>query len=208
MSGLCECPLNATLTTISTYDCGIDFDQIVRLAFVKIQTALFIDEADMQTEASWDVLVAAVDDTKVVLTPPTVSLVIPSSEAQEEGGNDNTTINGVPNYLGENPVQIAGMINSMPSATYTEVRDLACQSKANIGKPLLMVYMFNRYNEVVFSDEAGDPVGFDIYNFRISTPGSEGFNALNKFNFTFYMDSEWADNFAISQLAFDPLTDI
>jgi len=211
---LCECPSNPTLTTISDYECGIDFDQIVRLGFSKNQPAQFPTLAGaggIQVQASWDALKAAVDDTKVILTPPTVSLTIPKSEAQEAGGNDNSTIKGIPNYLGENPILISGQINSMPSAVYAEMLDLVCQSKSNIGKSLVMFYPFNQFEQVVYDDEGRDDVdlkGFPIYNFRISSPGSEGFNSLNTYDFSFYVAADWAKNFMVTKCDFDPLTDI
>lgn len=211
---LCTCPPNATLTTVTDYECGIDFDQIVRLSFSKNQANQFPTLAGaggIQVKASWDTLKAAGDDTKVILTPPTVNLTIPASEGQETGGNDNSTIKGIPNYLGENPVLVTGEINSMPAAQYLELKDFVCQSKSNIGKALTMVYLFNQFDQVIYDDEGLDGTelkGFPIYNFRISTPSTEGFNALNKFTFSFWMAADWADQFSITELDFDPLTEI
>ena len=211
---LCTCPPNATLTAVSDFECGIDFDQIVRLAFSKNQAAQFpalTGVGGIQLQASWTTLKAAVDNTKVILTPPTVNLTIPTSEGQETGGNDNSTIKGIPNYLGENPVLVSGEINSMPADVYTELKDFVCQSKSNIGKPLAMVYFFNQFEQVVADDEGLDDTdfkGFPIYNFRLSTPGTEGFNSLNKYTFSFWMAADWADQFKVTELDFDPLSDI
>src|SRR5687768_14263020 len=99
-----DCPLPAALTAIPASTCPFKLDQIVRLALQRRQpvaTPPFATLADIQTLLDWTTLRDAVDATKIVLTPLFAGLTIPESEGQTVGGNDNSTIGGVPEYNGE-----------------------------------------------------------------------------------------------------------
>lgn len=160
--------------------------------------------------ASWTALKAASDSTKIVVTPVLDSLVIPMSEAAEEGGNDNTTPNGIPIYLGENPVNVTGLFRNLPKTTIADLRKLTCESFNGAGGPQLSVFLFTRYGKIIHAGaSAGDSFGIDMYNFRLSTPGSEGYNADNKSMMGFYLPSDWDEDFVISTPSdFNPITDL
>jgi hypothetical protein len=200
-----ECPKPTALTAIPDNDCGMKFDQIVRLALQRRQSTPSFDGTDLITvEATWDALKALTTAEKVVMSPIFAGMVIPPSEGAEEGGNDNSTVNGIPQYLGENPVKVTGEFRNLKSTVKAALDKLAGESLASAGVPQIWVYMFNRGRKVISKGNEGIP----IYNFRVSTPGSEGYNQDNKHNFSFWLPADWDKDVVMAELDFDPLTSI
>lgn len=202
-----KCPKDPFLPDIPPVECPIDWDQIVRLAFSRPQPSgapQFPDVLSIQALANWQTFFAAVDDTKIVVTPPTPNTVIPQSEAQTEGGNSNETINGVTRYLGEGSVEVSGEILSLDDDTAEAIRALSCE-------PNLIVWMFNRFDQVIYKDLVDDgngANGFPLTNFRLSTVGTDGFNAKNKYAYTFQFDGRWDEKWGVADVDFNVLTDI
>ncbi len=200
------CPKPTALTPIPANGCGMKFDQIVRLGLQRTQdTPSFNGTTDLITdEATWDTLAAAVDSTKIVTTPIFADLVIPPSEGAEEGGNDNSTVGGVPQYLGENPVKVTGVFRNLTSACKLQLDKLAAESLASAGVPQISIYAFNRIGRLISKGDSGIP----IYNFRLSTIGSEGYQQDNKIHFSFYLPADWDKDVVMTELDFNPLTAI
>jgi hypothetical protein len=214
-----NCPLPAALTAIPAVTCPFKFDQIVRIAFQRRQpvaTPPFATLADLQTLLEWTTFKAAVDDTKIVVSPIFASLVIPQSEGLTTGGNDNTTFNGVREYNGEGAVTVTGQFKNLPPVSKRAMDLLSQESLASsVGVSNLTIYMINK-DGYVFSvnpvDGAGaattNYVGVPVYNFRIASTGSEGFNAPNINGFSFDLPANWADYITSVKPTFDPLTEI
>lgn len=199
------CPKPTALTAIPDNGCGMKFDQIVRLALQRTQDPASFDGTTLITaEANWDTLIAASGNTKIVKTPIFADLVIPSSEAAEEGGNDNSTVGGVPQYLGENPVKVTGVFRNLLSATKLQLDKLAGESLASNGVSQIWIYAFNRHGKLISKGNDGIP----IYNFRLGTFGSEGYQQDNKCPFSFWLPADWDASVVMTSLAFNPLTAI
>jgi hypothetical protein len=213
------CPLPAALKAVPAFSCPFHLDQIVRLAFQRRQPIAnppFATLADIQSLAKWTTYRDAVDDTKIILTPLFAGMVIPSSEALSSGGNDNSTIGGIPEYNGEGSVSPTGQFKGLPPIVKRALDSLIPESMvSSTGLSNLTVYMFNR-DGVVFTvnppGAADAPTtiykGVAINNFRLGSTGSEGLNARNINPFGFSMLANWADYLAAVKPAFDPLTDI
>jgi hypothetical protein len=212
MGLICECPLG-TLPNQIDLTCATDLDQIVRIAFQKPQaTPSFVTLTPITDVDTWTTLLAASDDTKVVLSPATANVVIPSSEAVYVGENSNESINGLGYYLGENNIRVTGEISSANQLVIDALADLACFSDVSLGASQLTAYFFIRrikgVSRVVAkgSDVAGDYVGFQIFNFRVSSVGSEGYQTKSKYMFSFDMQpDEWAKMELVST-DFNPLS--
>lgn len=197
--GLITCPLPAALTTIPASSCPVKFDQVVKMAFQRSGQTSFADLTALQTLATWTPLLAAVNSTKVIVTPYFASLSFPPSEAQEEGGNDNTTVNGIPVYKGEGFVQITGVFEGLTKAQYQALKKLTQESFNLSGGTNLTVFFFNRFGQILHDMNGAEPRGFALYNFRMATVGSEGYNANNKYNFSMQLSGEWDDNATLTQ---------
>jgi len=195
----CTCPLG-TLPNQIDLSCATDLDQIVRIAFQKPQTAAPFDSTDPISDVdSWTALLASATDTKIVLSPATANLVIPSSEAVYVGENSNESVNGLGYYLGENNVRVAGEIHSASQAVMDALSELSCYSDVTLGASQLTAFFFIRRIKGVSrvmakgSDVAGEYKGFQIFNFRVSSVGSEGYQTKSKYMFSFDMQpDEWA----------------
>jgi hypothetical protein len=76
----------------------------------------------------------------------------------------------------------------------------------------LGVYAFNRQGNLFSKlDGSGDILPIGIYNFRISTRGTEGYNQDDKLNFSFYLDDDWDSGLTehkASTFDFNPLTQL
>ena len=212
MGLICECPLG-TLPNQIDLTCATDLDQIVRIAFQKPQaTPSFVTATPITDADTWTTLLAASDDTKVVLSPATANLVIPSSEAVYVGENSNESINGLGYYLGEQNIRVTGEISSASQLVIDALSDLACYSDVSLGASQLTAYFFIRrikgVSRVVAkgSDVAGDYVGFQIFNFRVSSVGSEGYQTKSKYMFSFDMQPDEWKKMELVSTDFNPLS--
>lgn len=182
MSLVCDCTnLPAALADIPNQTCQKNerIGQIVRLAFQRVQPsgAPTFTEANIGLEATWTPLLAAIDSTKIVLSPLLTNAVIANTEAQTTGGNDNTTVKGVPVYFGEG----FGSFTSVLQDASKEVKDalaaLACETFTSI--PQVTVYFFSEFNRVFAADLSPTDVrGFELVNLRVGGTGTEGKNSV------------------------------
>lgn len=216
-----SCPLPTALTTIPTQACPFRFDQIVRAFFQRRQpsaTPTFATLTAFQTLATWTPLMTAVDSTKVVASPIFSGLVIPRSEAITTGGGDNSTFNGIAEYNGEGSVRVTAQLKNVAPAVKRAMDLLSQESlSGSTGLTNLEVFMVNKDNyafPVNPMTNAVPPVattvykGVPIYNFRISSAGSEGFGAPNIHDISWDMPASWADYLASVKPLFDFLTDL
>lgn len=214
-----NCPLPLALTPIAAQLCAFKFDQIVRLAFQRRQpnsAPPFETLADIQNIENWDALKIAAGNTKVTLSPIFTGLVIPQSEALITGGGDNSTFRGIREYNGENAITVTGQFKNLAPAIKRQLDLYSQESIASAtGVSNLTIYMINHNGNIFPRNPVGagevattQYFGVPVYNFRISSPGSEGFNAPNINGFSFDLDANWADYITAIAPAFDPLTDL
>lgn len=197
------CPKPEALTPMPAQDCPFRLDQIVRMAFGRRAVPAFATEAAMKLLATWTPLIAAADDTKIVISPLFAGFVVPSSEGIFQGGGDNTTFNGLRIYQGENFVTITGQFSNISPAVHAALEELSQYSLASsVGVTDLEIIPFNRLGYAF-------PNGLDmipVYNFRVGTRGSEGLNANDIIPFSFDVLPDWDKNLQSVKLGFDPLT--
>ncbi len=211
----CACPKPSALTAITAVSCAFKIDQTVRLAFVRNHTAsLFPVSSNAITAlASWTANKALTNSNKHIISPLFSNPQLPQSEALEEGGNDNTTVNGIPLYMGEGFVKFTGQFRNLEPAIADQLRLLSCESEASAaGAALLGAYFINRAGNIFHKLDGDDePLPIEIYNFRTSSRGTEGFAKDDILNFSFYMDGNWDSGLSRtlrSTLDFNPLTQL
>lgn len=201
-----SCPPATALSQINKVTCAQFFDQIVMALFQRKQSAApFANEAALKTLAAWDTLVTAADATKVVFTPVFASATIAESEALTQGGNDNTTFNGIPEYYGEGFAPFAGVFKNLPPAQKKELKKLSGESIATAsGVANLTVFLVNREGQIIHNNLQG----FPIYNFRISSVGTQGLNSPNTNSIGFILPPDWDENAMVTTPDFDPFTQL
>src|SRR5882757_1031142 len=122
------CPLPTTLASIPVSACPFRFDQISRVAIRRRSNAAFASTTTFNLLATWTPLLAATDDTKIVMSPIFTNPVIPASAGQFVGGNDNTTFNGLREYYGEQYLEFTGEFKNPAPATLAAMDELAAES--------------------------------------------------------------------------------
>lgn len=199
------CPAPAALAAIPAQSCPFRMDQIVRFAFGRRAVPAFATEAALKLLATWTTLIAAADNTKVVMSPLFAGMVIPGSEGVFVGGGDNTTFNGIRQYQGEANVTVTGTFTNMSPAVKAALDLLTQESLASaVGVSNLEVVMFNKDGFAATKNLDFIP----IYNFRLSSRASEGLNANDVHAFSFDMLPDWETGLQMTKLGFDPLTAI
>lgn len=189
MDPLFSCPPPTALTTIPAQACPEIWDQWVRFAFQRKQASPSFTAATIKVAATWTPLLTAADSTKIVLTPLMAGIVIPPGEILKEGGNDNSTINGIPRVTGLGFVPITATPQSLQAAVRSAIQALGAESALSPGFTNIWMYGINRFGQIIAN---ADGSGFDAYNIMIGDSGTEGFAKLNTNNFGFDMAGGWS----------------
>lgn len=207
MDPLFNCPPPASLAAVPAQDCPERFDQIVRFAFQRIQDTPSFTETSIMLQATWTDLMAETDDTKLILSPLIPNVVIPPGEVLKEGGNDNTTINGIPKLAGRGFVPVTAQLQDTKAAVRAALRALVAESALIPGFTNLWAYGINRFGQVIYEKSSANCLGIKIYNLYVGDTGTEGLNKSNINNLTFDLEPGWSDATAtIKPTAFNPLT--
>jgi len=194
MEPLFTCPPSESLETIPDQECPEVFDQIIRFGYQRIQDTPSFTATTIITAAPWSPLLTATDDTKMVLTPLVPNVVIPTGEILKEGGNDNTTINGIPRLSGRGFVPVTAQLENIERAVRAALRKLASESALQPGFTNLWMYMFNRFGQIIANEDGS---GIYVYNVMVGDTGTEGFNKQNKNNLSFDLAPGWSDKVRI-----------
>lgn len=201
---LLECPPPAVLANIPATNCPIKFDQIQKIAFGRKTTdARFDTEAEMLTQAAWTALLAATDESKIVVSPYFTGLTIPVGEAIKTGGNDNTTINGISELQGGPSVVVPFICKNISAETARGLRALCSETQLQPGDTNLEGYFFARNNNIIYDARDTKIQGFEIFNLFVPDVASEGFNANNTYNCSFELKFGWSEYFKMVKANFN-----
>lgn len=212
MSLNCDCESLGVLPNLLDATCPVDYDQIVKIAFQLRQAdETFATATPITDDSSWVTLATASDATKVVFSPALANVVIPSSEATYMGENSNESVNGLGYLLGEQNIRITGQIHSNEQKIADALSALTCYSDAALGTSNLTAFFFTRRvrgrSGVIAKagDATGDYAGIPIFNFRLSSVGSEGYQAKNVYNFSFDLMPDELTGTEKVAITFNPL---
>lgn len=209
MNDLFVCPNPATLASAPNPSCPVRFDQIQKMGIRRITGRAALTTATILLAANITTLLAATDDTKLLISPWLLDLKIPNSEPLKEGGNDNTTINGVPRLNGLGFVNVPFMMENVDATTAAAMRALASESANSApGTTNLEGFFFPKDGRLIIDNPSGTvAVGFKLYNFVVSDVGSEGLNKPNTFKCSFDMEPLWSKTFkVVTPTDWNPLT--
>lgn len=208
---LCTCPAAAALTTIPNAGCPESFGQIQKIIFQRLAKADgtkngFSTSAKITLKASWTALMAAVDGSKVVISP---YVQAPTQEAGSPRtfGGGNETLGGVEIVIGREPSTFNGVIRSVAQSVIKAMKALQCEAQAdNLG-----VYLVDENGaiESVKGSGADDYSPIPIRSLFIGDKTHGGLEApdSNAIQFTFLPN--YSDNLAIVvPTDFNPLTDL
>ena len=202
----CNCPLPTALTTIPALDCGVNLKQIQRLAFQRLGNQFGTGAAppnDITVLADWQTLIAAIDNTKIVVTPliagnPTIE----AGAAITTGGGDNSTLNGVEEVEGVNPAPFSAEFKELTPAIELALKELTCEKS-------LTVYLFLEGGRIAaYEIDATNQRGFLLQSMFVSDRNNAGFATKDITNISWAFPSGWSENLVIVDPAFNPLTDL
>lgn len=208
----CACPITA-IPDLVDVTCPQDFDQVVKIAFTLSKSAADFTEVvgnEIDNETAWTTKLASVTDTKIQVSPALANFVVAPSEGAFIGGNDNSTVDGMAYYVGEDNVRVSFEIHSAPQAAINAMDALSCLSDATLGASRLTVFLLTRRikgKSLVLAQPTGvaeNFKGIQIYNFRISTVGIDGFNSKNKYMGSFDMKADEFRTISATQITFSP----
>lgn len=137
----CKCPAATALTYIPAVACSESFGQIQKVMFQRLvagdNTLNTIDNDDCDVIATWNALIAAVDGTKIVVSP---YIQAPTNEANSPrtfgGGND--TLGGIEIIVGREPSTFTAVMRGVPQSVIKVMKELECEAQAgNLGVYLI-----------------------------------------------------------------------
>ncbi|MBL7738708.1 MAG: hypothetical protein JNK14_05775 [Chitinophagaceae bacterium] len=193
---LFECPAPAYLESIPIGACPVRWDQVQKLILRRIDGRTDLTKANIILSATITPLLTATDDTKIVVSPFMSNVVIPQGEILKEGGNDNTTLNGIPQLRGLGFVNVTAQIRNANSDTVDVMRALTPESALQPGQTNLEVILVNKDGKLIVREQAGSGSrveGFPIYNFTVSDVGSAGFAQDNINNIGWDFAPGWSE---------------
>jgi|WetSurMetagenome_2_1015567.scaffolds.fasta_scaffold00103_40 hypothetical protein len=186
---VCQCPVSTTIASIvtSVNDCKIELGQIQKLIFWRHGQSLAA-AASAISSSVWTTRLAAVGDTKAVVSP-FVSLIIPPT-AKREVGSGNEVRDGIPIAIGTLPVKCEGHIWQTSQATIKLLKNLECED--------LDVMFVNENGQLAYSLESGKVKGFPVTSFFVSDLGAGSYADGSKNQFSFYLSGGWSLNFTLT----------
>lgn len=209
---ICKCPAAAALPNIPNSTCAESFGQIQKVAFQRLYKSAggknsFTADAGIGKLASWSPLLAAEDDTKIVISP---YIQAPTAEAgaPRTFGGGNETLGGIEEIIGREPTPFTGVIRKMPQSLIKALKELQCESDSqNLG-----VYLFDENGSIGALQDPTTATTYYPIPIRSLFVGDKTLGGLeapdsNAVQWSFLPN--WSDDLAIlTPEDFNPLTDL
>ena len=209
---ICKCPAAAALPNIPNFTCAESFGQIQKVAFQRLYKSAggknsFTTAAGIGKLASWSPLLAAEDDTKIVISP---YIQAPTAEAgaPRTFGGGNETLGGIEEIIGREPTPFTGVIRKMPQSLIKALKELQCESDSqNLG-----VYLFDENGSIGALQDPTTATTYYPIPIRSLFVGDKTLGGLeapdsNTVQWSFLPN--WSDDLVIlTPEDFNPLTDL
>lgn len=209
---ICKCPAAAALPNIPNFTCAESFGQIQKVAFQRLYKSAggknsFTTAAGIGKLASWSPLLAAEDDTKIVISP---YIQAPTAEAgaPRTFGGGNETLGGIEEIIGREPTPFTGVVRKMPQSLIKALKELQCESDSqNLG-----VYLFDENGSIGALQDPTTATTYYPIPIRSLFIGDKTLGGLeapdsNAVQWSFLPN--WSDDLAIlTPEDFNPLTDL
>lgn len=203
---LFKCPPGTYLGGIAPTTCPIKWDQTQKIVFGRKSTGRFPNAGAFVSQAHWQALFNAIDDSKLVITPYVSNLVIPATEVLSTGGNDNSTVDGVPEVTGIGFAAVTFTLKNVSAETANELRLIGTETMIQPGVSNIVGYFLQTSDAVVWNKTATGAAyeGFEIFNLVVTDAGNEGLNTNTMYNVSFNMKGGWSQYWGYQVLPFNP----
>ena len=210
---ICDCPEGAALENPGNDVCVEDMGQIQKILIQRKNSATGVpNEIDLAATlptpeelAFWTALIAAVDGTKIIVTPTIHAPVIPATEKREYGGGD-ATAGGRTINLGASPAKCTGEFLQVKQAIIEVIKKYSCEniSFALVGEDGRIWGQ---------TDDNTTPTTFRFINVNktlfVSDKEAGNREGVDKNMFSYEFDEGWSDKlYAITPSDFDALNDL
>ena len=187
----CSCPLDAVIPDLVDLDCPTKFGQIGKIAF-QIKDNPFVDITD---NAEWVTALAALDATKVQVTPILHAQESTPPEPVTVGGaGDNTVYDGTIEVVSEGIYQINFSLRNPSPAVLTALKEYECEVSR------LGIYMGGSDFVISKADSSSIPVS-SLY--IQSSPALNGNTDANIAQVQMVLDANWFADSLVSKIDFN-----
>lgn len=197
---------------IPVSNCPESFGQIQKVAFQRLYKSTgeknsFTTTTGIGKKASWTPLLAADDDTKIVISPYIQAPTAEAGAARTFGGG-NETLGGVEEIVGREPTPFTGVMRKLPQKIIKALKELQCESWGdNLG-----VYLFDENGAIGAIQDAKTATThypIPIRSLFIGDKTLGGYEAPDGNNIQWAFLPNWSDDLAIIVPEdFNPLTDL
>lgn len=197
---------------IPVSNCPESFGQIQKVAFQRLYKSTgeknsFKTDAGIEKKASWTPLLAADDDTKIVISPYIQAPTAEAGAARTFGGG-NETLGGVEEIVGREPTPFTGVMRKLPQKIIKALKELQCESWGDS----LGVYLFDENGAIGAIQDAKTATThypIPIRSLFIGDKTLGGYEAPDSNNIQWAFLPNWSDDLAIIVPEdFNPLTDL
>ena len=209
---ICQCPANASLTTIPAVACAENFGQIQKIAFQRLTLAdgtknsfTAGDATAIKKLAAWTAKMAATNGSKIVVSPFVQAPTVEPGDARTFGGG-NDTLGGVEINIGRNPTPFSGVFRSTPQSVIKIMKELQCEAIAgNLG-----VFLFDENGNIeCLTDGNGSHYPIPVRALFVSDKGHGGLEAPDSNTIQWSFLPNYSDDLVIvAPSDFNPLTDL
>ena len=211
MSQVCSCPAAAALTAIPTGNCAESFGQIQKVAFQRLYSAAgvknkFDSVALIGKLASWTALTAALDGTKIVVSP---YIEAPTNEAGAAitFGGGNETLGGQQRIIGREPSTFSAVIREQGQDVAKALKKLQCEAAAgNLG-----VFLFNENGQIEAIQDTTTSTTYypiPVSTLFVSDKTHGGLDTPDSNIISWTFAPNYSDGLKIVTPEFNPLTDL
>lgn len=200
---LCPCPPAAAITAMPTTACAENFGQLQKIIITRMSESGTLNKvavADAPTLATWTALQAAVDGTKVVVSPFIENPEVEPGAVREFGGG-NATLGGIPKALGAENTTFSGVMYSLTQDYIKVLKEYQCE---DIG-----VYLVNESGQIAGNEKVTDELHpIQIKSLFVGDKKLGGFDEPDSNSISWGFLPNWSDDFKVITPTFDPLTDL
>ena len=187
----CQCPLDAAIPDLIDLDCPTKFGQIGKIAFQQVNNP-FVDVTD---QSEWITALAALDATKVQVTPILHAQESTPAEPVTVGGaGDNTVYDGTIEIVSDGIYQINFNLRNPSPAVLKALKDYECEVSR------LGIYLGGRDFVISNADSSSIPVS-SLY--VQESPALNGNTDANIAQIQMVLDAGWFGDSLVSKIDFN-----
>ena len=206
----CGCPAGAHLADLNIAECKESLGQvqkvIIQRRYKSTGVLNDIPVASIKTKTAMAALAAAVDGSKIIISPYIQNPTTTPGEARTFGGG-NQTLSGIEIVIGREPTPFEGVIYQEKQSTIKTMKTYSCEE---IG-----VYLIDENGNIgAIADDTENPTKYSpipIRSFFVGDKNLGGYEEPDSNAIRWNFLPNWSDNLVIikqSELDYNPLTDL